>query len=1127
MRHPSLLAIPFLIFVLLATAAAQQDTSPAPGKYQDAATHGDTQAMTEIGRAYETGRGGAKDRQKAREWYEKAAGLGNKTAMFRLGEMIQDDGKTARHIAQASQWYEKAAALGSADAMNALGEIYERGPGVPHDFGRARHWYERAARRGNAAAMNNLGGLYEDGKGVDKDHQCARGWFEKSARSHNAFAMDNLGSMYLNAQGTARDLVQAKQWFEKAAGLGNASAMNNLGYMYGFVRGAEHNGPLALTWLQRAVAVTASRAQNRGRADAMTDLGAMYFEGVEGVARDYVQSRRWLERATALGSVDAMVILGYLYQCAAGVPRDMQKAMQLYEKAAAQGNRSGMAHLAFNYTGVIGIEKDYKKAVEWYEKAAALGDVTVMYNLGNIYDEGPNELRDYPKAVTWYEKAAAQADDETLNNWGAPMATYRLGYLNEHGLGVAKDEAKAREWYLKSASLDHAGAMSALSKMYADGRGGAKDDALARQWREKAAALYAKNAPKPPPPPKYPPCKAADLDETFASVDGPDNDYLLAMTFHNTSSRTCTLDKVAAAPSFVTNMPDAKVKSCYFCGDANVRTGTELVLAPGAAAHQTYRWKIVTADGSSPCLVPGWLQGGINQENQGILLTARPFLKPICSPVVTSSYALGKFKTDKPKAVAAPPLPTIQWLPEKSTYYQHESVTLRAVINDPGNLLVLDEHSCPEFVRSLYWPQGGVRVDDVWGKRCKVDTSVPLASGKRIAVTLDAGHQSEWDAAMGDYTLDVAVVANVDAEHVMVHSPSLHLTVADAAKIPRKWGPQVKGIAVDLTMDRDTYEVGQDIPLHFAMENFSATEPVLGPNPIWDPGYEVAVEVRDSCGLKIPSSGGAIWMGHGFPPIHYQPGAPIAIERTLSQMGFLPDRPGAYTIVAIWAPFTCPDKQQDIDTATGKCSTYATAQSSLSTFRVTDTDHPETAATKFRCLARPPSFQEVDTAFGPKTALQDNLTGLKWLHLRLTEGLGWTRVKQEFVVGGRFQGWRDATKEELQQFFVHYVGSPDGQSADPALAARLIDDLGGPLYVWMDQTTRVRHESASGMLDEAFGLGRAIYGSIQFSDPATGDAKIDPNLIGSATDGVAYVASFLVQDENTATHAQEKTKPPY
>lgn len=52
MRHPSLLAIPFLVFVLLATAAAQQDASPAPGKYQDAATHGDTLAMTEIGRAY-------------------------------------------------------------------------------------------------------------------------------------------------------------------------------------------------------------------------------------------------------------------------------------------------------------------------------------------------------------------------------------------------------------------------------------------------------------------------------------------------------------------------------------------------------------------------------------------------------------------------------------------------------------------------------------------------------------------------------------------------------------------------------------------------------------------------------------------------------------------------------------------------------------------------------------------------------------------------------------------------------------------------------------------------------------------------------------------------------------------
>jgi len=63
----------------------------------------------------------------------------------------------------------------------------------------------------------------------------------------------------------------------------------------------------------------------------------------------------------------------------------------------------------------------------------------------------------------------------------------------------------------------------------------------------------------------------------------------------------------------------------------------------------------------------------------------------------------------------------------------------------------------------------------------------------------------------------------------------LRLEIADAASVERKWGLQLNGMAVDLTLDRDTFELGEDLHLHIAGQNFSATEPVLGPSQLWDP----------------------------------------------------------------------------------------------------------------------------------------------------------------------------------------------------------------------------------------------------------------------------------------------------
>ena len=75
---------------------------------------------------------------------------------------------------------------------------------------------------------------------------------------------------------------------------------------------------------------------------------------------------------------------------------------------------------------------------------------------------------------------------------------------------------------------------------------------------------------------------------------------------------------------------------------------------------------------------------------------------------------------------------------------------------------------------------------------------------------------------------------------------------------------------------------------------------MTAPDPLYDP-LAVAMELRDSHGTQITPNGGAVWMGHGS-CLRYVPGLIIPDELTLSQMGFRPDHPSVYTVIAIWSP---------------------------------------------------------------------------------------------------------------------------------------------------------------------------------------------------------------------------------
>ena len=171
-------------------------------------------------------------------------------------------------------------------------------------------------------------------------------------------------------------------------------------------------------------------------------------------------------------------------------------------------------------------------------------------------------------------------------------------------------------------------------------------------------------------------------------------------------------------------------------------------------------------------------------------------------------------------------------------------------------------------------------------------------------VRFDSGSRSHWGSA-GVHQF-IVVRASGQTEGIVLHrSNTLAITVLTPETLVRNWGSRVSGVAVALNLDRKTYVLGEDIPLHIALENFSATTPVHSWSPLWDPGMATTLNVLDAQGspLKQGEACFNMYTGHGFgPTMPVVLGKPVYIEDACTS-GFLqaPLKPGLYTFVVTWS----------------------------------------------------------------------------------------------------------------------------------------------------------------------------------------------------------------------------------
>jgi TPR repeat protein len=275
---------------------------------------GDQNAMTQLGRAYESGdRGARKDVKKAITYYSQAAQKGDGAAAHRLGS-IYYWGREGVPIdpREAARWFQRGAELSDPDSVTDLGFMYNHGlGGLVLDEHRALELYQKAADLGNSAGIANLGAMYEYGSG-----------------------------------GLAVDKLKAVELFQKAADLGSAGGIANLGWMY-------ENGWGGLPVDKHEAVELFQKATDLGSGLGAMNLGVMYQYGLGGLPVDEHKAVELYQKAADLGNARGMANLGWMYENGrGGLGKDQTRAVTFYEKAAALGDdyaqtqlqRLGKAH---------------------------------------------------------------------------------------------------------------------------------------------------------------------------------------------------------------------------------------------------------------------------------------------------------------------------------------------------------------------------------------------------------------------------------------------------------------------------------------------------------------------------------------------------------------------------------------------------------------------------------------------------------------------------------------------------------------------------------------------------------------------------------------------------------------
>ncbi len=290
----------------------------------------------------------------------------------------------------------------------------------------------------------------------------------RSLAASNADAQAWLGAMLMERGATGEGL----RLIQQAAAAGSSEGEHRLALV--LIRG-EAGMPKDEA---RAVQLF-TQAAEKGNRRAQLNLGTLYFRG-QGVQRDVINARAWLEKAAADGDPYATYALARaMAENAPPAGADLTRAADLYRRAAEKGHMFAALRYGMALSDGLGVKKDTAAAQRWLIRAQENGVPEAALALGDMAVRAP-ATRDkaynakiLQSAISWYQVAA---------NAGVPSAQFKLANAYLAGSGVARDPVQAQLWYARAAQQGVPEAQQALGVMLLTGVSGVSDPVEAFKW---------------------------------------------------------------------------------------------------------------------------------------------------------------------------------------------------------------------------------------------------------------------------------------------------------------------------------------------------------------------------------------------------------------------------------------------------------------------------------------------------------------------------------------------------------------------------------------------------------------------------------------------------------------------
>ncbi len=421
------------------------------------------EAFRHLGYCYDTGRGVAQDKKKAKELYQKGAEKGDilcKVAYAKL-ILLTEVGNTEQEIKQCLKYIREGVKARNLNAYFVLGLLYKKGFGrfISQNYKEAvLHLQEAANQESNdydiTFAAFEVAELYLKGQGVVKDPERAFFYYKKAAERNHISAKMHCGLMLYLGDQIKQDHLAAQKIFEECA-KDDDNTNKGIAELYlGLIFKHKREYPKAMQHFRLAQEM-GNHAGSFETARCLCHREVTHESKQKGEAINQTADYK-----------EAVEILNKLIL----IQDDSDSSFVDIKKSA-------LALLAECYFYGKGIEKNLPHALKLYSESAELGDIYSILFLKNYYD--PNvptanpteyikwlskcvdtqtyiEIERHLKYVTTGNKPNKEVVETPLNI--DYEDTESLGYYyNQLGtcylkrIGTASDLAKAIEMYRKGA----------------------------------------------------------------------------------------------------------------------------------------------------------------------------------------------------------------------------------------------------------------------------------------------------------------------------------------------------------------------------------------------------------------------------------------------------------------------------------------------------------------------------------------------------------------------------------------------------------------------------------------------------------------------------------------------------